>query len=72
MCRTIEITTFLEEEDVKNLMKKYNIEGRFGWYKQSDVYYVEIDGIDDRCFCDVNNEQKLRIYEFAYELSIVS
>lgn len=75
MCKEIMIIAGLKKKIIKELMKEYNIEGEIddialGCMDDETLPLVTIDGIDDQCFCNITTEQKERVFEFIYTISI--
>ena len=65
----------LKKKDIKKIMKEYNIEGKIGsiapgCMDHETVPLVTIGYIDDQCFCNITTEQKERVFDFVYAISI--
>jgi hypothetical protein len=69
------IISGLKEKDIKLLMKDYNIEGEIdriapGCMDDETLPLVTIGEIDGQCFCNINAEQKKRVFDFIWSISI--
>jgi hypothetical protein len=65
----------LKEKEIKALMKDYVIEGKIeriapGCMDDETLPLVTIGEIDGQCFCNINTEQKERVFEFIHAISI--
>ena len=56
-------------------MEEYNIEGEIdsiapGCMDDERAPLVDIEQIDGQCFCNINAEQKERVFDFIYAISV--
>lgn len=80
MCRTIVLLTVLEVKDVEELMKERMITGYVEYDyldatgpsgKRTMIISAGINGIDDKCLCNITDEEKLKVFKFIYDISIM-
>lgn len=69
------ISSSLKEKVIKKIMKDYGIEGEIdsiapGCMDDETVPLINIEQIDGQCLCNINTEQKERIFEFIHAISI--
>lgn len=72
MCRELKIETGLDTASIETYMRQYKIDGKIAWHdlQYSEGYnVVTIDTIDDVCFCNINIEQKRKVFDFIHAIS---
>ena len=75
VCRELTVISGLKEKEIKALMKDYVIEGKIdriapGCMDDETLPLVTIEQIDGQCFCNINIEQKRKVFEFIHAISV--
>lgn len=70
------VISALKKKDIKKIMKEYNIEGEIdsvalGCMDDELLTSITIDAIDNQCFCNINIEQKERVFDFIHAMSVI-
>ena len=70
------VISALKKKDIKKIMKEYNIEGEIdsvalGCMDDELLTSITIDAIDNQCFCNINIEQKERVFDFIHAISVI-
>lgn len=75
MCRELMVISSLKKKDIKEIMIDNVIEGEIddialGCMDDETVSLINIEQIDGQCLCNINIEQKERVFEFIHAISI--
>lgn len=76
MCRGLNIVSVLKEEDLTPIMKEYDVDGEIDSIESDTMHRVKyslviIEGVNDKCLCNLTTEEKVKVYDFMDKISVI-